>query len=66
MNQLMESKQIKEIHVDKMQFRVISKHPQYSSDTAAKMKRICAGSFTRYLKSIRKSIQYSLSHVPCS
>lgn len=39
MNQLMESMQIKEIHVDKMQFRVISKHPQYSSDTAAKMKR---------------------------
>lgn len=39
MNQLMESRQIKEIHVDKMKFRVISKHPQYSSDTAAKMKR---------------------------
>lgn len=39
MNQLMESRQIREIHVDKMQFCVISKHPQYSSDTAAKMKR---------------------------
>lgn len=39
MNQSMESRKIREIHVDKMQFRVISKHPQHSSDTAAKMKR---------------------------
>lgn len=39
MNQTIESKQIKEIHVDKMHFRVISKHPQYSSDAAAKMRR---------------------------
>lgn len=39
MNQTMESKQLKEIHVDKMHFCVISKHPQYSSETATKIKR---------------------------
>lgn len=39
MKQLIENKQVKEIYVDKMQFRVISTHPQYSSDTAEKMKR---------------------------
>lgn len=39
MNQTMESKQLREIHVDKMHFRVISKHPQFSSETAVKIKR---------------------------
>ena len=39
MNQTMESKQLAEIHVEKMHFRVISKHPQYSSETAVKIKR---------------------------
>lgn len=39
MNQAMESEQLREIHVDKMHFRVISKHPQYSSEIAVKMKR---------------------------
>lgn len=39
MNQTMVSRQVGEIHVDKMYFRVISKHPQYSSDAALKIKK---------------------------
>lgn len=39
MNQTAISRQVGEIHVAKMHFRVISKYPQYSRDEALKIKR---------------------------
>lgn len=38
MNQIKEkTEELKEIHVDNMHFRVISKHPQYSTDTETRL-----------------------------
>ncbi|WP_461816258.1 transcriptional regulator [Faecalimonas sp.] len=40
MNQIKEkTEELKEIHVDNMHFRVISKHPQYSTDTETRLSR---------------------------
>ena len=51
MNQTMESKQLAEIHVEKMHFRVISK--QYSSETAVKIKRDMRRELYRIFKNYR-------------
>ena len=43
---------LKEIHVEKMHFRVISRHPQYSIDTANRIsseEKTIAGSTSRYI-----------------
>lgn len=40
MNRITERiEELKEIHVDNMHFRVISKHPQYAADTANQLQR---------------------------
>ena len=40
MNQITEQiEELKEIHVDNMHFRVISKHPQYAADIANRINR---------------------------
>ena len=62
MNQTMESKQLKEIHVDKMHFCVISKHPQYSSETAAKIKRDMRRELYQIFKNYRQKRRVSASN----